>query len=66
MVLLHGATTDAYSTQKSFISKSFMSRDTRRSSSLSMVLEKEKKLSKIEVLKINSDHLTQPLLQVSF
>jgi hypothetical protein len=38
------------------------------SSTLSMVLEKPrtaKKLAKIEVLKINSDHLTVPLKDVS-
>ena len=39
----------------------------RQSSSLSMVLEKprEKKLAKVEVLKTQSRHLTQPLMDVS-
>jgi hypothetical protein len=38
----------------------------RRSSSLSMVLEKpkEKKLQKIESLKVKSDHLVHPLIEV--
>jgi hypothetical protein len=38
------------------------------SATLSMVLEKpktEKKLSKLEILKTKSDHLTQPLKDVS-
>jgi hypothetical protein len=41
-------------------------RSSRRSSSLSMVLEKpaSKKLAKIEVLKIDSNHLVHPLKEV--
>jgi hypothetical protein len=41
---------------------------TSSSSTLSMVLEKpkkEKKLSKLEILKTKSDHLTNPLKEVS-
>ena len=36
-----------------------------RSSQLSMVLEKPKKLSKLEILKTESDHLQNPLKEVS-
>ena len=58
-----------------FINHSFgvTSSSTKKSTSLSMVLEmpkdkktaKEKKLSKLEILKTKSDHLTNPLKEVS-
>jgi hypothetical protein len=50
------------------LSKSFGISSSYSSSSLSMVLEKprsESKLSKIEVLKTESDHLLNPLKEVS-
>eukprot|EP00978_Attheya_sp_CCMP212_P026183 scaffold85671_cov54-Attheya_sp.AAC.1 len=51
-----------------FTSPSFVRTPTSTSrngaTSLSMVLEKPKKLSKLEVLKINSDHLIHPLKEV--
>eukprot|EP00551_Chaetoceros_affinis_P007101 CAMPEP_0203666764 /NCGR_PEP_ID=MMETSP0090-20130426/3755_1 /ASSEMBLY_ACC=CAM_ASM_001088 /TAXON_ID=426623 /ORGANISM="Chaetoceros affinis, Strain CCMP159" /LENGTH=633 /DNA_ID=CAMNT_0050530753 /DNA_START=150 /DNA_END=2051 /DNA_ORIENTATION=- len=58
-VALSGSSTSAFINPSSFgISQQ------QRSSSLSMVLEKpkkEKKLSKLEILKTKSDHLTNPL-----
>ena len=46
--------------------KSFGVASSGSATTLSMVLEvpKEKKLSKLEVLKIKSDHLTNPLKEV--
>lgn len=67
LALLLNTDVTAFVPSSSFVPISVASTSTRTStSSLSMVLEKpkkEKKLGKIEVLKINSDHLKTPLLE---
>ena len=69
-VLFAAAPSSAFVSHRSSSPPSFTATNGRRSSStLSMVLEKPKtkakKLAKIEVLKINSGYLTQPLKDVS-
>jgi len=63
ILFLQGANLDAFTTHSSFVSKSTTTFKAKSASTLSMVLEKPKKLAKIETLKINSEHLTQPLLE---
>ena len=68
LAVLSGASVNAF-TSSSFVPKfgGTTTNSISSSSAISMVLEKkEKKLSKIEVLKINSDHLKAPLLEVCF
>jgi hypothetical protein len=61
--------TSAFTTPTSFFGVAQQHQQSKRvssssSSSLSMVLEKPKKLSKLEILKTKSDHLTNPLKEV--
>ena len=60
--LSSGSATAFVGSSASLVSKSAQS----RSSALSMVLEKpkEKKISKLEQLKVDSDHLIHPLKEV--
>ena len=55
------------SPSSAFTAPSFSRRTQSRTTNLSMVLEKpkEKKLSKLEILKVDSDHLVHPLQEVS-
>lgn len=66
VALSGGSSVDAFTASSSFIPRSFTTTNSASSSQLSMVLEKPKKLAKIEILKSESDHLKIPLLEVSY
>lgn len=66
--ILSGSLVSGFSPSSAFISGSRVagaSNIRNNDSTLSMVLEKPKKLAKIEVLKQNSNHLQYPLDEVS-